>query len=522
MQQTDIKECPLRAMADRLSRPKTTTPDVFSEYILEAANRANIAEWLNRMESAFAKPIAKSADERDHFAQEFKAAFTIADRGRDCLQNAPLELIDKKVIYYAEPEIAANTIDDEFTQQETAKQKMRRERREQARERTYLELKSGAIGGKFGGQYRTTMWSVNDQIKKNKDTANFLKYHIAVGQNGEKIDLTNIWERKMAEFNTVSQGMQQLALKDGMTLITATVSAPPEFHINPTGKDSINSWNGVLPDSLCDIWAKQWRNCRSSLLKHKIKLSGMWTRETHKDGTPHLNFLIYIPVGAEQEVEEKFNSYMDLDLANPSPNRIVIKKIAATDFHEAARAMRYAAKNFMCYAMKNIDANAPDIDLHSLSEQRMASAMQWRRWAFFGVPPLSEWRALRGLKSCAATPLLDDLWAAARKSNFADYVSLNGGLSARAKQRTIRSIYQQSESGKSKIITGVYDKSAMYTLQTKQIGYYSLAKLDIPNEKVTLSIMKPRLNQNLEKSPENPTNQRPQPYPSRNYDVLIS
>ena len=63
----------------------------------------------------------------------------------------------------------------------------------------------------------------------------------------------------------------------------------------------------------------------------------------------------------------------------------------------------------------------------------------------------------------------------------------------------------QSESGKSKIITGVYDKSAMYTLQTKQIGYYSLAKLDIPNEKVTLSIMKPRVNQNLEESPQNQT-----------------
>ena len=219
----------------------------------------------------------------------------------------------------------------------------------------------------------------------------------------------------MAEFAIVCQGIQTCAESIGMAWAKIVVTAPPRFHINPKNG---GSWNGAMPDELCDIWSKQWTRCRAYLAKQKITLTGTWTRETHADGTPHLNFLIYIPLGSEWIVEDAFRDYMSL--GNTSDKAIKYVKMKQSMYEGACGFAKYAAKGFAKYSAKNIDCDSEE-NIDAIAEQSLASAFGWRRWGFFGIPPLSQWRALRSQKDCPnATPLLDSMWRAARGNRFCD------------------------------------------------------------------------------------------------------
>ena len=332
-----------------------------------------------------------------------------------------VDILNQKYIHIAvnhfelsnEKEVSKQEQLYEFHKHET-----RRLRKLQKREKAALALRAGVIGGKFGGVKRATMWQINEQVEKNKDTARFLKHHMAVGRAGEQINLCNVFERKIAEFAIVSQGIQTAAEACGMAWAKIVVTAPPPYHINPTHGQY--QWDGTVPDELCKKWARQWARCRASLAKQKIILTGIWTRETHGDGTPHLNFILYIPAGSEQVVESVFKEYMAL--GNKSEKAILFQKMQQNMYDGKCGFAKYVSKGFAKYAAKNIDTyDQGNVD--AIAEQCLASAFGWRRWGFFGIPPLSQWRALRSRKNCPnSTPLLDSMWRAARGNRFSDFI----------------------------------------------------------------------------------------------------
>ena len=401
-----------------------------------------------------------------------------------------VDILNQKYIHVSVNQLELSKEKDPKKQQQlydNAKSETRRLRKLQNREKAALTLRAGVIGGKFGGVKRATMWQINEQVEKNKDTARFLKSHMAIGRGGEQIDLSNVFERKKAEFSIVAKGIQTVAETSGMAWAKIVVTAPPQYHINPILGQY--KWDGTMPDELCKKWARQWARLRSALLKQCIKLVGLWTRETHADGTPHLNFLIYMEAGGEQIVKDAFHEYMSL--GNTSIKAIKYVKMDQYQFGVACGFAKYAAKSFAKYSAKNIDTdNQNNID--AVAEQCLASAFGWRRWGFFGIPPLSQWRALRSQKNCPnSTPLLDSMWRAARGNRFCDFINLNGGLAATAKTRTIQTHSEKSTTGKSRILTGVIDKKTGYLLITKQVGYFELVKIQ-QNQVVTVKITYPR------------------------------
>lgn len=440
----------------------------YSQYVLEAARKFNEREWLDIPDSRCMDAASRAILERTYAACD----------------NLDLDLIDREFIHHS-PDLL-DFSEASGQQAEEAKRKTRRERKEQKRQRAILELRSGCIGGRHGGFKRATMWQINSQAQKNKDMERFLAQHVAVGKNNERIVLTNSFQRKMAEFAIVAQGIQKVAEGEGMAWVKVVVSLPPEFHINPTrGK---NTWNGTLPDVSCRLLQKQWSKCRAALAKDDIKLIGLWTRETHCDGTPHINFILYLPVGSDSQVEQTFRKYMAL--GNTSPKAITFEKKQQYEFNGKCGFAKYCAKGFAKYSAKNIDTSDP-ANIDALAEQSLASAFGWRRWGFFGIPPLSQWRALRSQKDNPnATPLLNSMWRAARGNDFAAFVQLNGGIGAKAKKRTIKTFAEASESGKSSIVVGVVDKAQNFYLRTKTIGYFELIR--IQNKEVTLKITYPR------------------------------
>lgn len=467
----------------------------YSKYIEQAAKKINMREVYSlalpiataalkkfeakkktgeKVTTEFTLELAKSIV----FSAKLQLAKKIARRYDDAIQNIDLDLIDRDFINIL------NDVNIEGSSDE-AKRETRALRKQQKRDKAVLALESGVIGGRFGGFKRTTMWQIKEQVKKNKDTDRFLKSHIAVGQRGEQISLVNSFERKMAEFAIVAQGIQKVAESEGMAWAKIVVTLPPEFHINPSvGK---NNWNGILPDESCKLLATEWARLRASLAKDAIKLAGCWTRETHSDGTPHINFLLYMPLGAEQQVEQKFIDYMSL--GNASAKAIKYVKMDQYQFDGACGFAKYAAKGFSKYAAKNLDETEENKE--SLAEQSLSSAFCWRRWGFFGIPPLSQWRALRSQKDNPnATPLLDSMWRAARGNDFATFIQLNGGICAKSKQRTISTFAEPSQSGKSRIVVGIWEKSTGYYLKTKQVGYFELIRPQ--NQEVTLKITHPR------------------------------
>ena len=457
-----------------------------TDYVLKKAEKINQNEFeaisFNSIERANLSSREKASPLCEVIAQGrlwVNGVRSVVRRER-AFAEANLDLINKEFIKitafdvckelgveYEEHNISSDLVKE-------AKRQTQVLRKAQKKEKSALEIKCGVIGGKYGGYDRATMRLINERKKKNKSIERFLNTHCAIGKNGEKVHLKDSAKRKLAEHAIVMQGIEKAAEDMGMEWMKAVVTLAGEYHPNPSfGK---NNWNGMLPDESRAISQKQWTRVRSKLAKLGIILVGQWTVETNKDGTPHFNFLCYMPKGRENFVKQEFNSYM----RNGNKAKCAIEFVSMDQYMYDGKCgfAKYAAKGIDPFLSNAIDANE-EINKYALEEQVLASAFAWRRWGFFGIPPLSQWRALRRQNQCPsnATPLVKSMWRAARSGNFAQFIKLNGGLGANKKNRTIETVSMPSPSGDSKIVVGVREKATGYELITKQLGYFELIKM---------------------------------------------
>lgn len=321
------------------------------------------------------------------------------------------------------------------------------ERRIQKRTREGLALHAMLIGGLYG-YHRCTMAARKTrkkQLEKQDAWADAqVVFSTLTGNYFHLSGSTKKRQTRLAEMYVIAKGIETRIEADSLEWASVVVTAEPEMHPNPTrGK---RCWNGTLPHQSATILAERWALVRARLAKLDITLSGLWTREAHKDACPHVNFLIAFPKGTYREVKRDF-----LAVFGHSKKAVRMRQGGRVAPGEkvasfASYAMKYFMKGF----------NAFGQDEAADGEEVTASHFAYRRHGFFGIPALSTWRELRRLSTCPKTsPLLAATWRAVHDKDAAEWIALSGGLACKQNQRPVQSLRETPKGYSTPQVVGV-------------------------------------------------------------------
>ena len=106
-------------------------------------------------------------------------------------------------------------------------------------------------------------------------------------------DVTKSSEQRCAEIYAEMRMVEEIAKREGLISLLATLTATPGYHPNPSvGRCS---WNGSSSrEALAFINAKVWRVIYNEATKKGIRLLGFAVPEPHKDGCPHLHVALFV------------------------------------------------------------------------------------------------------------------------------------------------------------------------------------------------------------------------------------
>lgn len=358
----------------------------------------------------------------------------------------------------------------------------RKLRKIQRKLKASLEMRLGLIGGRFG-DVRATKNCVAGRIEMNLNNQHFLDTHqVTFEDKAFKLaDIAHTREKRLAEMQCILKGIELQAEAQELRWASVVASLPAHLHVNPTSKNSKNTWDGTLPDQSIRYIHDRWKKMRAYCAKKKITLAGFWTVETHQDGTPHVNFLAYFDEDRADFVESAFNIYFS------HSERAVKFRLDGdvVDGQKVAKFSSYASKYFT--KTFNVEALLTSVEADTaLKEESLASAFGYRRYGFFGIPSLNLWRKLRASKETPDDEATAAIWRAARGGRAIEFIELSGGLGIKAKQRTFKTVSVQHL--KSRVCVGVKNVKSGYELIVKRVGEWTIKKLNKAVEEVKKTI----------------------------------
>jgi hypothetical protein len=265
-------------------------------------------------------------------------------------------------------------------------------------------LRRREVGGKDGETPYVSGYALESyEQTKEKQQEWIEKTGVKIG--GKSIPLADCIptpDAKKAELYKLNLEQQKRAESRGWGAVFVTFTCPPNMHPNPS--KGINSWDGTTPDIAAKWLSKNWTLIRAQFAKKGIDYEGVWTKEAHKDATPHMHCLIY----AEKE---KLNEIINLCEFYGLPAKVDCKII-----HEDEGAAKPASYIFK-YITKNLDDSET-----ATPEKAHQSLWGYRRYGFFGVKnSLTKWRLLR--RRCEkADGLLAYIRDIAKDNNFASFL----------------------------------------------------------------------------------------------------
>jgi hypothetical protein len=301
-------------------------------------------------------------------------------------------------------------------------------------------------------------------------------FYIVNKSTNEKIalsDTTAQYKITQAKLLNRVNGIQNYADNMEMNAMFITLTAPPEYHPNPsgfkcrkTGKwiDVVNSWNGSRPKEAHRWIAKKWDLICKRLNRRQIPYIFLRATEPHKDGCPHWHVLLWCPQDA----------------------RLTVRKILLEHWAEGAGCTIVNEKknrgNAAAYIWKYILKNTSGMEGEENSAERVNA---WRTmhsiYAFrFGgtlLPTgcIGQFDELQRLKTAPGNPITKKLWEAAqeKKPNFGKFLALSRGEKI-FKYAWTENLNSYGEKTYSKI--GLIDLFSGELLQSRVPGQFVLEK----------------------------------------------
>lgn len=305
---------------------------------------------------------------------------------------------------------------------------------------------------------------------------------VIVNENNESFSLAELSDKNVSnpvnrknELMTRMAGYEDIAKELNHKALFVTITCPSRFH-NTYAKsgDRNPKWDGSTPYEAQQYLNDMWALVRADLNRKDIKLYGFRIAEPQHDGTPHWHMLIFLEQHQANEFKNVIEYYAlreDGDEAGAKENRCDFKDI---DYSRGS-ATGYIAK----YVSKNVNGANLDNDIDGgnaieAAQRVEAWASCWgiRQFQQLGAGAVTVWRELRRLKElCNETEFFSDIFKAADKGKWAEFVKLMGGVFCKRKDQAIRPLYKEkldTETGELK--QSYFDEVVSISLRGIKLG----------------------------------------------------
>jgi hypothetical protein len=231
--------------------------------------------------------------------------------------------------------------------------------------------------------------------KENAFYNNGINNNILLSSSGSLSSLKKHYHSKKAqhlEFKNTIKELEILSRKTGRYWLSATITCPSIFHINPINK--ARSWDQQsTPLDANDFQNTIWENTLRKLSKLNIAPFGFWVKEANKSGAIHRHLLIY---ATEEELNKTkkwlahyTKSAFEKLKTNFTKNSIDIKISSSTNNAELSKETNYLFKTFNSKSKLVTPKEAEKIAAH-------ANKYNYRRFGFIGLQnSLGNWRLLK-------------------------------------------------------------------------------------------------------------------------------
>ena len=334
---------------------------------------------------------------------------------------------------------------------------------------------AAAIGSKLVGSRGlstrcTNLNTYNFEQKQLAQDAFLSKNEITDGTKSFKLNtIAEKKQKQLAEIYALAKGIQTFSEKEGKRWMSVVCTLPAAFHPLPESA-SKTKWNLALPRESADWIQARWVKVRAILAISNIQLSGLWTRESHQDSTPHINFLVYFDEDQLSEIERVFEMHF-----NHSDKALKIR--IGGDVEEGQKAMNFASYAFK-YITKFLGKNPTD---EATSEAAWASLWSLRRYGWIGLPQLNTYRMLRKSTQEPNDLELKTLWKAARAGDAEAFIRLSGGLNVKRADRPFQVLEEakifnkNAAKGTSNLV--ILNKENGFYHTVKTIGIYTIQQI---------------------------------------------
>lgn len=250
------------------------------------------------------------------------------------------------------------------------------------RETVFLHL--GAVG-KNGSKYASDD-AIYNWKKRKEAMANFLKNSSVLnpitGETFALEDIASTPQKRFAQMYTFIKGIEKYSQKKGMNAAMLTLTAPREYHPNPT--KGINSWEKsgyATMKEAQDKLKERWHLLDMRFKSGNMERYGARFVEPHSDGCPHWHVLLFYSNKDKQRIQDDICALWTI-------KEITEKSIAANwkDINRSVgSAVNYATK----YISKNCNLVIDEKDTEETKAFNAIAANMdinnFRSHQFFGI-----------------------------------------------------------------------------------------------------------------------------------------
>ena len=300
-------------------------------------------------------------------------------------------------------------------------------------------------------------WTLNKFRKQKDDNRAFLESMEAVNDFDQSFTLAELSDKGVSnpvnrrhELMVRIRGCEELATEMEHVGLFLTATCPSKYHavsgsghhnskFHKAGCPTVRDANAYLVNTFALF--------RSYCKRHGILFYGVRTVEPHHDGTPHWHLMLFINKDQRDALVDAFTEYFlreDRHEKGAEENRVEI-----VDMDPAkGTASGYIAK----YIAKNVDGEYIDSDIETgrsgkdTAERITAWARRHRirQFQFVGGVSVTVWRELRRLKIDNAPASCIDIYHAANRADWKQFMNLMGGPFA-GRNQTLKTHYVENE-----------------------------------------------------------------------------
>jgi len=276
-----------------------------------------------------------------------------------------------------------------------------------------------------------------------------LEEFIATNEEGQQYTLAELSdlsvsnpEIRRGELMLRIAGFDELAIEADHARDFWTLTCPSRFHSHRSKSGDKNpKHKGQTPRDAQEWLCKVWARVRAKLARDRgLKLYGFRVAEPHHDGCTHWHMAVFLPKKDRHYARGIMARYAleDCPEEDPRGERRFVAKSLPDDVTAAGYLAKYIAKNIAGHAVSK-DLLGDDINKGMLRVAAWAACWGIKQFQQIGTIPVTVWRELRRM-NCEQEGVLEEARAAADNADWAKFVRVMGGATARRNPVNIYSI----------------------------------------------------------------------------------